>query len=117
MRGLDFAVASGQLAAEAACDAVDAQDTSSSRLASYRGAMENSFVLQDLATFKDWPRTMEHWDGMFRDYPRLFGQILDGLFVVDGKPQKHLVKRIMPTVREYGLLKLLKEMKGALKAL
>ena len=117
VRGLDFAVASGQLAAEAACDAVDAQDTSSSRLASYRGAMENSFVLQDLATFKDWPRTMEHWDGMFRDYPRLFGQILDGLFVVDGKPQKHLVKRIMPTVREYGLLKLLKEMKGALKAL
>lgn len=117
VRGLDFAVASGRFAAEAACDAIDAQDVSASGLASYRARLEDSFVLKDLETFKDWPKTMEHWDGMFRDYPRLLGQVLNSLFVVDGQPQAHLTKRLMPTLKEYGLFKLVREVGGALRAL
>ena len=48
VRGMDFAVASGRMAAEAAVSAIDAGDTSAAGLASYKTAMEGSFVIQDL---------------------------------------------------------------------
>lgn len=117
VRGMDFAVASGQFAAEAACDAIDAGDVSSAGLAPYQRKIEGSFVMQDLKTFKDWPKTMEHWDRMFTEYPTMVADVFNSMFVVDGTPQKHLGKRIVPLVRKRGLLKLAGEVRGALKAL
>ncbi|MGN0078507.1 MAG: hypothetical protein ACI36V_06955, partial [Coriobacteriales bacterium] len=117
VRGMDLAVASGQFAAEAACDAIDAQDVTKAGLAGYRSRMEGSFVIKDLKTFSSWPHTMETWDRMFTEYPAMVGEIFDSMFVVDGKPAQPLVKRVMPIVKKRGLFKLLKEMKGAVKAL
>jgi len=54
---------------------------------------------------------------MFTEYPAMVKKIFNAMFVVDGKPQVHLRKRIIPIVREQGLFKLLGEMRGALKAL
>ncbi len=117
VRGLDFAIATGQFAAETACKAIDAKDASAAGMQSYKAAMENSFVTQDMRTFKDWPATMEHWDRMFTEYPKMLGEIFDALFVVDGKPQQHLIKRLLPIIKQRGLFKLAGEVKGALKAL
>lgn len=117
VRGMDFAVASGRFAAEAACDAIDSGDVSEAGLASYGQKMEGSFVLQDMKTFRAWPATMESWDRMFTEYPALVRDILNGLFVVDGQPQKHLGKRLWPVIKQRGLWQLVKEVRGALKAL
>ena len=117
VRGMDFAVASGQFAAEAACDAIDAENVSATGLASYKAKMENSFVMKDLATFKHWPATMESWGSMFTDYPTMVSEIFNAMFAVNGEPQEHLQSRIMPIVKRRGLFKLLKEVRGALKAL
>lgn len=117
VRGMDFAVASGRFAAEAACDAIDAGDVSAAGLSGYKDRMESSFVMRDLETFKDWPATMEGWDAMFTRYPRLAAGVLERMFVVDGKPQEHLKKRVMPLLKEYGLFKLIGEVRRALKAL
>ena len=117
VRGLDFAAATGQFAAEAACAAIDAEDVSKAKLSSYKQAMEDSFVMQDMRTFKDWPATMEHWDRMFTDYPQMLGEVFDCLFVVDGTPQTHLMKRLMPVVKRRGLMKLAKEIKKGVDAL
>lgn len=117
VRGLDFATATGQFAAEAACAAIDAEDVSAVGLSSYKQAMDRSFVTQDMRTFKDWPETMEHWESMFTDYPKMIGEVFDCLFVVDGKPQQHLMKRLMPIIKKRGLLKTAKEIKKAVKAL
>lgn len=117
VRGLDFAVATGQFAAEAACEAIDKEDVSAAALSGYKTAMENSFVMQDLRTFKEWPKTMESWDSMFTDYPKMLGEIFDCLFVVDGQPQKHLMKRLMPIIKQRGLFKLAREMKKGVNAL
>lgn len=117
VRGLDFATATGQFAAEAACAAIDAEDVSKNGLSSYKAAMDGSFVTQDMRTFKDWPETMEHWDSMFTDYPKMLGEVFDCLFVVDGKPQQHLMKRLMPVVKKRGIFKLAKEVKKAVSAL
>lgn len=117
VRGLDFACATGQFAAEAACAAIDAENVGAAGLSSYKTAMDNSFVTQDMRTFKDWPDTMEHWDSMFTDYPKMLGEVFDCLFVVDGEPQQHLMKRLMPVIKKRGLIKTGKEIMKAVKAL
>lgn len=117
VRGMDLAVASGQFAAEAACEAIDAENVSKAGLAGYRRRMEDSFVIKDLKTFSQWPHTMESFDRMFTEYPTMVGEIFDSMFVVDGKPAQPLMKRVMPIVKERGLFKLFKEVKGAVKAL
>ena len=117
VRGLDFACASGQLAAEAACTAIDNEDVSKAGLASYKTAMDDSFITQDLKTFRKWPETMEHWDSLFTDYPKMLGEVFDSMFVVDGKPQQHLIKRLKPIVKKRGLFKLGKEIKKGVDAL
>ena len=117
VRGMDFAVASGQMAGLAAAKALDAGDTSAAGLASYKTAMESSFVIRDLATFRKWPHTMEGWSSMFDDYPVMAREIFNELFSVDGEPQKPLMKRMMPIVRKRGLLKLAGEVRKAVKSL
>ncbi|WP_101722716.1 FAD-dependent oxidoreductase [Eggerthella timonensis] len=117
VRGMDFAVASGQMAGLAAAKALDAGDTSAAGLASYKTAMESSFVIRDLATFRKWPHTMEGWSSMFDDYPVMMKEIFNALFSVDGEPQKPLMKRMMPIVRKRGLFKLAGEVRKAVKSL
>ena len=117
VRGMDFAVASGQMAGQAAVRALDAGDTSAAGLASYKEAMEGSFVIKDLETFRRWPHTMEGWTGMFTDYPVMVKEIFNAMFVVDGEPQRPLAKRVMPIVRKRGLLKLAGEVRKAVKSL
>lgn len=117
VRGMDFAVASGRMAAEAAVQAIDSGDTSAEGLSGYQRSMENSFVLKDLATFRKWPHVMEEWDSMFKDYPTMAAEIMNAMFCVDGQPQKPLRKRIVPIVKERGLLKTAREVKKAVSAL
>ncbi|OUO90286.1 FAD-dependent oxidoreductase [Gordonibacter sp. An230] len=117
VRGMDFAVASGRMAAEAACEAIDKNDVSAAGLASYKDKMEGSFVIQDLRTFSKWPHVMEEWGSMFTDYPVMVKEIFNAMFSVDGQPQKPLVKRMMPIVKKRGLFKLAGEVRKAVKAL
>ncbi len=117
VRGMDFAVASGRYAAEAACAAIDEGDTSAVGMALYMVRLEDSFVMKDLETFKAWPHTMEEWSAMFNDYPAMAAEAMNALFCVDGSPQQHLVKRMLPIIKKRSLLKLAREMRGALKAL
>ncbi|AJC12466.1 oxidoreductase [Berryella intestinalis] len=117
VRGMDFAVASGRMAAEAVIEAIDRGDTGKEGLASYRTRMEGSFVIGDLKTFRRWPHTMEGWDSLFKDYPSLAKELMNELFVVNGAPQAPLMKRMMPVLKKRGLIKLALEMRGACKAL
>ena len=117
VRGMDFAVASGRMAGEAAVEAIDKGDVSEAGLASYKTKMENSFVIQDLRTFSKWPHVMENWDRMFTEYPVMVKDIFNAMFSVDGKPQKPLMKRMMPIVKQRGLFKLAGEVRKAVKSL
>jgi electron transfer flavoprotein-quinone oxidoreductase len=117
VRGMDLAIASGRMAAEAACEAIDADDISKTGLDGYRKRMEESFVIKDLRSFKAWPSYMEHWTRMFTSYPKLCTGIFETIFVVDGQPAQPLRKRIMPKVKQLGIFNLAKDIRGALKAL
>lgn len=117
VRGMDFAVASGRYAGEAAVEAIDAGDVSTRALGGYKRCMEDSFVIKDLKTFSKWPHVMDGWDRMFSEYPPMVTDIFNALFSVDGTPQQPLRKRVMPLVKQRGLFKLAGEVRGALKAL
>ena len=117
VRGMDFAVASGRMAAEAAVEAIDAGNVSAAGLASYKAKMEDSFVIKDLATFRKWPHVMEEWDAMFADYPTMAAEVFNAMFSVDGRPQEPLRKRIMPIIKKRGLFKTANEVRKAVSAL
>jgi electron transfer flavoprotein-quinone oxidoreductase len=117
VRGMDFAVASGQMAAQAAIEALDKGDTSKAGLASYKTRLENSFVFQDLKQFARFPHFMESTTRMFKGYPEMIGNIMDSMFVVDGSPVQPLKKKIMPELKKIGYGNLLKDALGGMKAL
>ena len=65
VRGMEFAIASGVLAARAIITATEKKDFSSQSLAEYERLLKESFVLKDMETFKKAPH--------FLDNPRLMG--------------------------------------------
>lgn len=89
VRGMDFALASGAMAARAIVAARKQADYSAAALAGYKKLLQDSFVLKDLKTFSKMPR--------FLDNPRLFGlypeavcRLLEKLTWVGEQPKEKL---------------------------
>ena len=108
VRGMDYAVASGQMAGQAAVKALDAGDTSKAGLKCYVDALENSFVMKDMRQFKNVPNFMEHFDRMFCGYPEMIRDMMNTMFVVDGSPVQPMKKSMMPIVKGVGFMNLFK---------
>ena len=117
VRGMDYAVASGSLAAQAALEALEAGDVSAAKLAGYQAKLENSFVLQDLKAYRDFPAFMEGTKRMYDDYPAMLAGMMRAMFVVDGSPVQPVRKKMMAPVMLVGLRKVLKDVRRGVKAL
>lgn len=117
VRGMDFAVASGQMAAQAAISALDDGDVSEQSLHRYMDLLENSFVLRDMRQYQRFPHFMESTKRIFNGYPGMVRDIFDAMFVVDGSPQLPLKKKFMEPAKQLGLMNILKDVKGGMKAL
>lgn len=117
VRGMDYAIAAGQMAGQQAVKALDAGDTSKAGLQGYVDALEQSFVLKDLRQYKDEPAFMENFDRMFNGYPVMVRDIMNSMFVVDGSPVTPMKQNVMPIVKRMGIMTILKDVRGAMKAL
>ena len=117
VRGMDYAVAAGQMAGRSAAKALDAGDTTKAGLQGYVAALENSFVLKDLRRFQKVPAFMEGFSRMFDGYPEMVRDMMNAMFVVDGSPVQPMKKSMRPIVQQIGVLNLLKDARGAMKAL
>ncbi len=117
VRGMDFAVAAGMHAGREAAKAIDAGDTSKAGLAGYVQALEDSFVLKDLRQYHKAPEFMEGFERMFKGYPEMVRDIMNGMFICDGTPVQPIKKTVMPIIKGMGYGNLFKDVKGALKAL
>lgn len=117
VRGMDYAVAAGMHAGREAAKALDAGDTSKAGLSGYVQALEGSFVMKDLRQFKNVPEFMENFDRMFCGYPEMVRDMMNGMFVVDGSPVPPMKATMMPIVKKVGVMNLLKDVRGAMKAL
>ena len=117
VRGIDYAIASGQMAGQAAVQALNASNTSKVGLGCYREMLENSFVMSDLKQYEKAPTFLEGFDRMFGLYPEMIRDALNSVFIVDGKPAQSLPKKLIPIVRKAGMVKVLRDVVGAMRSL
>lgn len=97
VRGMDFAIESGRLAAEAVIKAHEAGDFSAATLSSYATALNYSFIMRDLKSFKGFP-TVLSLRGIFKDLPELCDAIADKVFTVDGEPSMNIIMYIVDLI-------------------
>jgi len=89
LRGMDFAVASGAMAAEAVMDAKKKEDYTDSMLSQYENLLQKSFVLRDLRTYRNAPRFLSN-QRLYSTYPDLVCNLMERLYAVDGDPRQNL---------------------------
>ena len=97
VRGMDFAIESGRLAAEAVIKAHEAGDFSAATLSSYATALNYSFIMRDLKSFKGFP-TVLSLRGIFKDLPELCDAIAGKVFTVDGEPSMNIIMYIVDLI-------------------
>jgi electron transfer flavoprotein-quinone oxidoreductase len=99
VRGMDFALASGVMAAQALLRAREGADFSSASLMYYETLLKDSFVWQDLMTFQYMPEFLTN-PRLYERYPAmacdLLGQIL---WIGEGSKEK-LSTTVLRTIRK-----------------
>jgi electron transfer flavoprotein-quinone oxidoreductase len=119
VRGMDFALASGALAARAIAEAtVGARHASplpAASLAPYEQLLRQSFVLKDLETFRDMPRILEN-PRMFGKYPEAIATMLERMFWVGEGPKGKLSTTVMnQAAKSFGNYDALRDALGLMK--
>jgi len=89
LRGMDFAVASGAIAAEVARRAKERADYSTATLSQYGSLLDESFVMKDLKTYRRAPRFLSN-PRLYSTYPDFACAVLERLLTVDGGPRQNL---------------------------
>ncbi len=115
VRGMDFALASGALAARAIKEAKARKDFSAASLAVYEQLLRNSFVLKDLETFRDVPLVLEN-PRMFGRYPEAIANTFEKLFWVGEEPKEKLsATAIREALKSFGNLDAVRDALGLMK--
>ena len=93
VRGMEFAIGSGVLAAQTIQAALEQKNFSANALSAYKQRMEQSFVLQDLKTFQAAPHVLDN-PRLFGYYPELVGKLMQDLFTVCSGPKPSFVRTV-----------------------
>lgn len=96
VRGMEFAIASGVMAARAVQQARERHDFSAASLACYQQMLEESFVLQDFKTFRHAPHFLEN-PRLFSFYPQFAGRVMEEVFTFGEGPKA----KLSDTVRKH----------------
>ncbi len=114
VRGMEFAIASGVLAARAIKQAFDRNDYSAASLSVYQQLLQNSFVLKDMQTFKEAPHVLDN-PRFFTYYPELMGNILKDLYSFGQEPKEGLVRTVRNRLSFSDITGILKDAWGGRK--
>ena len=114
VRGMEFAIASGVLAAQAVKQAREKKDFSATSLSVYQTLLESSFVLKDLKTFQHAPVFLDN-PRLFQHYPQMTGDLLQSLFTVGPEPKQKLSTTIREKVSWSEAWEILKDLRKGLK--
>ena len=116
VRGVDFAMESGKLAADTIIRAHENGDASKNALSHYVNLLRNSFVLRELYAFRKAPRYLST-ERIYKVYPTVLCNFFREIFTVDGTP-----RRLYPSLRKamknkVSLFTLIKDGLGAVRSL
>ena len=99
VRGMDFAIESGRLAAEAVKHAKAAGKFDAETLSIYEKYLENSFVFADMKKAAGFPELLaEH--AIFNEVPAIADEVLASMFIVDGGRPKSIAMTAANSVCE-----------------
>lgn len=99
LEGVNFAMASGMYAGEAAVEALAAGDTSALGLAGYERRLSDTFVLRDHRKLRKAPRLVLS-DRVQHLYPHLAAGTVEAMFRVDNPHPKPGLRRIVAEERK-----------------
>jgi electron transfer flavoprotein-quinone oxidoreductase len=117
VRGMDYAVAAGQMAGINAAIALEVGDTSADVLKCYVEDLENSFVMKDLRQFKAEPEFLEQFNRMFRGYPEMVRDMMNDMFIVNGSPVKRVLGIVVSHATRIGFMNIMNDVRKAVSAL
>jgi electron transfer flavoprotein-quinone oxidoreductase len=106
VRGMDFALASGALAARAILQAFDQGDFSATSLRHYEAMLQESFVLQDQETFRGMAQFLEN-PRLYQEYPAVAADLLRELYWLDSDPKRGIWQTIRQSLKKVPLKALL----------
>jgi electron transfer flavoprotein-quinone oxidoreductase len=98
LEGVNFAMASGAYAGEAAADALDRDDPSAAGLAGYGQRLRDTFVLRDHRKLRRAPRLVLS-DRVQHLYPEMVANTIERMFRVDNPAPKPGLRRILTEER------------------
>ena len=110
VRGMEYAMASGYLAAQAVLKARETGQYSASQLAVYELLLKDSFVMKDFQNFKDAPAALDN-PRFFTVYPEMVTTMMSELYAVGAGPKE----RIYPTLKKHLTIRELWDMLGDLR--
>jgi electron transfer flavoprotein-quinone oxidoreductase len=99
LEGVNFAMASGMYAGEAAVEALDAGDTSAGGLAGYERRLSDTFVLRDHRKLRRAPSLVLS-DRVQHLYPDMIANTVERMFRVDNPAPKPGLRRILDEERK-----------------
>lgn len=102
VRGMDFAIASGEAAARTVIEAKNYNDFSQGVLSLYLTLLKESFILRDLEAYRQAPSFMGN-RRLFDTYPELVTSLMVELFTVSRAPPVHLFARLMNQTKKSGV--------------
>lgn len=102
VRGMEFAIASGVVAAQTILKAKETGDFSSRRLSSYESSLLETFVLQDMKTNAEMPSFLEN-DDFFPFYPQTFPEFLEKIVWFGEEPKEKMGKTLWRDMRSSGV--------------
>ena len=115
VRGMDFALASGALAAQAIKAARAKNDFSAASLGTYEQLLRSSFILRDLETFRGMLDVLDN-PRMFKQYPDAITGIFEKLFWIDSQPKSKLSSTVLGEARKgFMNIEAIKDALGILK--
>ncbi|MFH1382559.1 MAG: FAD-dependent oxidoreductase [Chloroflexota bacterium] len=109
VRGMDYALASGALAAKAVAMAKQQNDFSAATLSRYQDLLKSSFVWKDFVTFREAPETLSN-PRLFTEYPHLVCEIMAKLMAIGEGPKEKLSTTLCQQFRGKRTLSLLKDL-------
>lgn len=91
VRGMEYAMVSGVLAARAIKRAKERNDFSAASLAEYETLLHESFILKEMKTFQHTPSVLEN-QRLFVRYPQVICDLFEKVMWVDEHPKEAIYK-------------------------
>lgn len=109
VRGMDLAIESGRLAAETYIELAARHDFTPEAMSLYRKKLDSSFVLREMRRHRTAPRAFGNRN-VFTKLPVLAEDVMNAMFVVDGKNCAGLVRKVVGAANKYGFGSLMKDL-------